>query len=306
VIVASETFPSRIGSLWPMVRQNPHVIGDFTWTGWDYLGEVGIGRAQYLAEGENPSFEAPYPWITAWAGDIDVTGTRRPGSYYREIVFGLRTAPYIAVQRPEHHGKNPVLGQWSWTDTAGSWSWPGFEYKPVVVEVYSAADEVELLLNGRSLGKAAAGEAQRFTATFDITYEPGTLAAVAYRDGREISRTSLSSADGPLTLTAVADRDELPADGTDVAIIEVGLTDAAGTVATAADRLLTATVTGPGELAAFGSGRPCTEERYQAGAHTTFDGRALAVVRPTGPGEITLTISSHDGLSAKVTLTARA
>jgi beta-galactosidase len=305
VIVGTETAPPQIDRLWRLVLDNPHVLGDFTWTGWDYLGEVGVGRAQYLAEGQHPSFEAPYPWIAAWTGDIDITGTRRPGSYYREIVFGLRTEPYIAVQRPEHHGKNPVLGQWSWTDTAGSWTWPGFEGKPVVVEVYSAADEVELVLNGRSVGKSPAGEAQRFTATFDVEYEPGTLEAVAYRDGQEVSRTSLTSADGPLVLTATADRDELPADGTDVGFVAVSLTDAAGTVATGADRLLTATVTGPGELAGFGSGRPCTEESYQAGAHTTFDGRALTVVRATGPGDITLAISSRDGLSAAVTLTAR-
>jgi beta-galactosidase len=304
VIVGTETAPPDIDRLWRLVLDNPHVLGDFTWTGWDYLGEAGVGRAQYLADGENATFEAPYPWITAWAGDIDITGTRRPGSYYREIVFGLRAAPYIAVQRPEHHGKNPVLGQWSWTDTVSSWTWPGFEHKPVVVEVYSAADEIELLLNGRSLGKAATGEAQRFKAAFDTTYEPGTLEAVAYCGGQEVSRTSLRSADPPFRLTATADRSELPADGTDVAFIEIALTDAAGTVATGADRRLTATVTGAGELAAFGSGRPCTEEGYLTGTHTTFDGRALAVVRATGPGDLMLEVSSADGLSATVVLSA--
>jgi beta-galactosidase len=304
VIVGTETAPPEIDRLWRLVLDNPHVLGDFTWTGWDYLGEVGVGRAQYLAEGENATFEAAYPWIAAWTGDIDITGTRRPGSYYREIVFGLRTEPYIAVQRPEHHGKNPVLGQWSWTDTAGSWTWPGYEGKPVVVEVYSAADEVELLLNDRSLGTAAAGEAQRFKAAFDIAYEPGTLEAVAYSGGLEVSRTSLTSATGPLALTATVCSDDLPADGGDVAFVEIALTDAAGTVATGADRLLSATVTGAGELAAFGSARPCTEEGYLTGAHTTFDGRALAVVRATGPGDVTLEVSSADGLSVTVALPA--
>jgi hypothetical protein len=286
------------------VLDNPHVLGDFTWTGWDYLGEVGIGRAQYLADGEAASFEAPYPWITAWAGDLDITGTRRPGSYYREIVFGLRAAPYIAVQRPEHHGKNPVLGQWSWTDSVGSWSRPGFEGKPVVVEVHSAADEVELLLNGRPVGKAPAGEEQRFTATFDLSYEAGTLEAIAYRGGQEAGRATLATAAGPLTLTLTADSGELPADGGDVAFVEVTLADAAGTVATGADQVLTATVLGAGELVAFGSARPCTEEGYLTGVHTTFDGRALAVIRATGPGDVTLEISSADGLTATVTLAA--
>jgi beta-galactosidase len=302
VIVGTETAPPDIDRLWRLVLDNSHVLGDFTWTGWDYLGEVGVGRAQYLAEGQSASFEAAYPWITAWAGDLDITGNRRPGSYYREIVFGLRTAPYIAVQRPEHHGKNPVLGQWSWTDTAGSWTWPGFEGKPVVVEVYSPADEVELLLNGRPAGKAPAGEAQRFKAVFDIAYEPGVLEAIAYQDGQEVSRTTLTSATGPLALTATAGSPELPPDGGDVTLVEVTLTDAAGTVATGSDRLLTATVTGPGELTAFGSARPCTEEGYLTGTHTTFDGRALAAIRATGPGDITLQVTSADGLTASVTL----
>jgi beta-galactosidase len=305
VIVGTETAPPDIDRLWRLVLDNPHVLGDFTWTGWDYLGEVGVGRVQYLAEGEAASFEAPYPWITAWAGDLDITGNRRPGSYYREIVFGLRAAPYIAVQRPEHHGKATVQGQWSWTDTVGSWTWPGFEGRPVTVEVYSAADEVELLLNGRPVGKSPAGEANRFTAKFDIAYEPGTLEAIAYRGDQEAERTTLSTASGPLMLTATAGSGELPADGGDVALVEITLADAAGTVATGADRLLTATVSGAGELAAFGSARPCTEEGYLTGTHTTFDGRALAVVRATGQGDITLEVTSADGLSATVVLSAQ-
>jgi beta-galactosidase len=305
VIVGTETAPPEIDRLWRLVLDNAHVLGDFTWTGWDYLGEVGVGRVQYPAPGKFPSFEAPYPWIAAWTGDLDITGTRRPASYYREIVFGLRIAPYIAVQRPGHHGKTAVLGQWSWTDSAGSWTWPGFEGRPVVVEVYSAADEVELLLNGRLAGRSPAGEAHRFRAAFDLSYEPGTLEAIAYRAGQEESRTTLATVTGPLTLTATACPGELPADGGDVAFVQVTLADARGTVATGSDRLLTATVSGAGELVAFGSARPSTEEGYLTGVHTTFDGRALAVVRATGPGDLRLTFSSADGLSATVALSAK-
>jgi hypothetical protein len=87
------------------VKSHPNVIGDFTWTGWDYLGEVGIGATAYAEEpGALATLEREYPYLTAWAGDLDITGWRRPVSYYREIVFGLRTEPYLAVRRPEHHG----------------------------------------------------------------------------------------------------------------------------------------------------------------------------------------------------------
>ena len=82
------------------------MIGDFTWTGWDYLGEAGIGRVDYPDEDYVATgISAPYPWLTGWVGDIDITGHRRPQSYYRETVFGLRHEPYIAVHRPQFHGR---------------------------------------------------------------------------------------------------------------------------------------------------------------------------------------------------------
>ncbi|HEY8059822.1 MAG TPA: glycoside hydrolase family 2 TIM barrel-domain containing protein, partial [Acidimicrobiales bacterium] len=93
VIVATETHPGTVDRGWAGVTENPHVIGDFTWTGWDYLGEAAIGRIAY-GDGANAmgmsAFHGDYPWLAAWCGDLDITGQRRPQSYYREIVFGLR------------------------------------------------------------------------------------------------------------------------------------------------------------------------------------------------------------------------
>ncbi|MDD7177630.1 MAG: glycoside hydrolase family 2 TIM barrel-domain containing protein [Lachnospiraceae bacterium] len=103
VIVGSETYPPAIAKNWELVESLDHVIGDFTWTGWDYLREAGIGVPAYqFGEG---GFSAVYPCMLAYCGDIDITGHRRPASYYREIVFGLRQTPYIAVQNPYQYGK---------------------------------------------------------------------------------------------------------------------------------------------------------------------------------------------------------
>ena len=115
VIVGSETFPNKIDRLWRLVLDNPHVIGDFTWTGWDYLGEAGVGRVTTADDPTAGQFGAPYPWLLAHVGDIDITGHRRPASYYREIVFGLRSDPYIAVLRPERHGRELSATPWAWT-----------------------------------------------------------------------------------------------------------------------------------------------------------------------------------------------
>lgn len=292
VIVGSETFAGKIDRLWRLVLDHPHVIGDFTWTGWDYLGEAGVGRVATADDPTAGQFGAPYPWLLAHVGDIDITGHRRPASYYREIVFGLRRDPYIAVLRPERHGRELSATPWAWSDTVGSWSWAGAEGRPVTVEVYSDSDEVELLLDGTSLGTAKAGEANRFRAAFEVTYSPGELTAVSRTGGQETGRCSLRSATGPLALAAGADRRVVRADDTDLAHVTLTLEDADGVVALGVDREVTVTVEGPGVLQGFGSAAPATEESYLDDVHTTFDGRALAVVRPTGAGTITLTATA--------------
>ncbi|MGW3944039.1 glycoside hydrolase family 2 TIM barrel-domain containing protein [Streptomyces phaeochromogenes] len=292
IIVGTETFPTSIDNNWKLVQQYGHVIGDFTWTGWDYLGEAGIGRPQYLTSESASEVIAPYPYLLAGCGDIDITGHRQPASYYREIVFGLRTQPYIAVQRPEHHGKTWAGSPWAWSDTISSWTWPGFTGKPVKVEVYSAADEVELLINGRSLGREPAGEQHRFHAEFETVHEPGELLVIAYQDGTETGRHLLRTATGPVQLRAEADRPAITAANGDLAYITLTLTDADGTLHTAADRAVSIEVSGSGTLAGFGSAAPSTEERFDTSEHRTYEGRALAVLRPTGTGKIRLHASA--------------
>ncbi len=305
VIVGSETFPGHIDRLWRLVQDNPHVIGDFTWTGWDYLGEAGIGR---VADADDPTAGqpgAPYPWLLAWCGDLDITGHRRPVSYYREIVFGLRTDPYIAVQRPERHGHNLTLTPWAWSDSVGSWSFSGAGGQPVVVEVYSDADEVELLLNGRSLGVHPAGEPHRYRTEFWTVFESGQLLAIARSAGREIGRSSLISAQEPVRLCAVADRTVVRGDGTDLTYVDISLRDDNGTVALGIDLELSVSIDGPAVLAGLGNASPATEESYVDSVHSTFDGRALAVVRPIAGGAITVTIASPRLADAVIHIEAR-
>jgi hypothetical protein len=296
VIVGSETFPSQIGRLWPMVVESPNVIGDFTWTGWDYLGEVGIGATVYAEDHPDavPSLEREFPYLTAWTGDLDITGHRRPVSYYREIVFGLRREPYLAVCRPERHDHTITLqSPWGWSDSVSSWTWPGFEGLPITVEVYADADEVALLLDSAEIARGPVGQTKPMVAELETSYQPGHLVAIAYRDGAEVGRTALTSASGELAVVASADRTELRADGGDLAYISVEVQDTHGTVVTSADRTVTVEVSGAGVLAGMCSANPETTERFDSPTWTTFDGRALAVVRPTGIGAITVTVTSE-------------
>jgi beta-galactosidase len=291
IVVGTETFPRKIADNWALVTAHPRLIGDFTWTGYDYLGEVGIGRAQYT---DTPSsFEAPYPWIAAWCGDLDLLGRRRPASYYREIVFGLRTTPYLAVQRPETFQRETVLGRWAWSDSIASWTWDVAPGTPIRVEVYAPAevDEVELLLNGETISRVQPGADLPLITAFELTYQPGELTTVTYREGSETGRTSLVTAKGSPRLVATLDRAAVVADHEDLAFIDIELCDEDGVLHTAADQIIEVHVEGAGVLAALGSARPETLERYDDGSHLSFDGRALAVVRPTMEGEILVTIS---------------
>ncbi|MFI6691199.1 glycoside hydrolase family 2 TIM barrel-domain containing protein [Streptomyces sp. NPDC050433] len=293
LIVGTETFPSAIDRNWALVQSLDHVLGDFTWTGWDYLGEVGIGRSVPAEEGKPaPDLAAPYPWIAAWCGDIDLVGHRRPVSYYREIVFGLRAEPYVAVVRPGVDSSGPFTSAWAWSDSVTSWTWPVDEGSELTVEVYSDAPEVELVLNGRSVGRAPTGPEHRFRCAFRVPYEPGELVAIAHRDGAAAERRAVRTAAGPVTVRAVTDRERLSADGSELAFVEIELVDEDGTLFTASDRKVTVDVSGPGTLQALGTANPATIEPYNSTQVTTFDGRALAVVRAAGPGDIRVRVEA--------------
>lgn len=301
IIVGSETFPAHIDAMWALVTELPHVIGDFTWAGWDYLGEAGIGRVDYTDElGYVATGTAgPYPYLTAECGDLDITGHRRTISYYREIVYGLRDEPYIAVHRPQHHGRPTATTPWSWDDTVASWTWASPPGAPVTIDVYADADEVELLLDGTSLGVAPVGVEKSFRARFETTWHPGELVAVARRDGADVGRHVLRTATEP-SLVARAEDPQVDVDG--LIFVRIALEDAGGVVACDADRLVRVEVDGPGELVGLGTGRARTEESFAVDTVTTYDGRALAIVRPTGAGEVAVTVSAEGVPPASVTV----
>jgi hypothetical protein len=303
VLVGSETFPTEIGRAWPLIETLPNVIGDFTWTGWDYLGEAGIGGFGYAEDPDAiAAFGREWPYRFAYCGDIDVTGFRRPQSYYREIVFGLRHDPYLAVQRPERYGQSKLApNAWAWSDSVASWTWPGFEGKPSVVEVYADADRVELLLDGRPVGQAVAGS-KPYAFELTVPYEPGELAAVAYRDGHEIGRTALVTATGEVRLAVSADRETVGADD-DLVCVEIALVDAEGRPYGGVDREVAVEVSGPATLAGVTSANPKSAERFDADRVRTFDGRALAVLRTTGAGDVTVRVAAGD-LAAEVRVVA--
>lgn len=275
-VLPTETFPADIVRLWSVVKASAKVLGDFTWTGYDYLGEAGCGIFYY--DGKH-NFASNYPDRTAYIGDIDLAGYRRPISYLRETVYGLRKEPYIAVERVDKYGKPCSKTPWMFKDNVASWTWHGFEGAKTCVDIYSDAEEVELFLNGTSLGRKAAGEAHDYTASYEISYEPGVLEAVNYRNGAEAEHCVLKTAAKEVTLRVETDRTHLSANERDLCYLTIHLVDENGTDNLEAERKIHIAVEGAGTLQGFGNGDPQAMERYDSDCFATYDGYALAAVR---------------------------
>lgn len=293
VICGTETYPPQAFEYWEQVENNPNVIGDFVWTSMDYLGEAGIGRTWY---GERKSYLGEYPWHTAFCGDFDICGWKRPQSYYRDCVWGVSKAPYIAVYNPQHYRQTFGHMLWSWQDVEPSWDWPGCEGKPVMVEIYCADSEVELFRNGESLGRRPAGKENHYTTIYDTVYEAGELVAVGYKDGRETAKTVLKTAKNPAAIRLTPDRKYLDCGDEDLCYITAEIVDEDGNVAVREERDIYFTVCGVGSLLAVGNSNPISEEMYIANHRKAYNGKVMAVVQSDGLcGEITLTAMA-DGL----------
>ena len=284
VILCTESKPGQFEDYWSDVERLPYVIGDFLWTSMDYIGEAGIGKSIYCSEEEVPQMSrmlnyAAYPWRLAQAGDFDLCGNVRAQGRYHQIIWGANDT-YIFAKDPKNNGKIALIGRYGWAEGGNHWSWNCENGTAVSVDVYSRAEEVELLLNGKSLGKKPAGAECHFKAEFEVTYEAGTLTAISYQDGQEVSRDEVKTVGEPVGLKITMEKNQIAADGESLAYGIVEIVDAEGNwVPTAEDTLAKVSVEGAASLAGFGTGRGQTEENYTKGEFTSFEGRWQVILR---------------------------
>lgn len=298
VIIGSETNMLHIAENWEQVEKLSYVIGDFCWTGWDFIGEPGVGKNDYTMD-YSSGIHAPYPWYLAYCGDHDICGNRRPQSYYREIVWGLRSKPFIAVCRPEHYGQKALTSNWTWSDSIESWTWEGFEGKPIQVEVYGNADEAALYLNDQLLERKAIGEIMRNKAVFDTAYESGVLKAIIYKNGVELESTELQTAGEAAKLKLWAEPQYVKSESepAEITFIHIDIVDENGCLNTSVNPKVQLNVEGSGVQLGFGSADPQSLENFFDNERTAYDGRLLAVVRRTQKtGSITVTVDA-DGFT---------
>ncbi len=285
IILGSETFPQDIAKNWNMVKKYPYLVGDFMWTAWDYLGEVGLGSWAYTSDGKG--FKKPYPWLLSEAGAIDILGNETAEAGLASVVWGKHKMPYIGVRPVNHEGLQPIKMVWRGTNALPSWAWQNCEGNKTVVEVYAEALKVELFLNDQSLGKKTIKD---FKAIYNVKYTPGKIVAVSYDgSGNEIGCSSLESASGKRSLSLIPEEKV-----EDIVYVNIAITGENGVVESNADEMLTVSVEG-GELLGFGSACPRTEEDFRTGIYTTYYGRAQAVVRVVkGPATLKVLSKSYE------------
>lgn len=285
IIVGTETFPQDIAKNWKMVKELPYLIGDFMWTGWDYIGEAAIGAWNY--EGVTMQ-DVPYPWLLADVGAIDIIGTPGAEMKYAATVWGLETKPYIGVRPLNHPGKRVSKAVWRGTNALDSWSWKNCGGNKAEVEVYADAAYVTLSVNGKNPKRK---KIKDYKAMFKTSYESGSITAKAYdSSGRMLGSRTLKSATGNSRLWVKAQDQAIKVD--EITYVEAAITGENGIVESNDDHTLTVSVEN-GELLGFGSANPCTTQRFGSGTYTTYYGRALAAVRGNMQGTLTVSVSGE-------------
>jgi beta-galactosidase len=284
----------------------PQVLGEFVWTGFDYIGEP----TPYFNRGATAATD--WPARSSYFGFVDLAGFPKDRYY---------------------------LYQSEWTKTPmvhvlPHWNWPGQEGTVIPVMAYTNADEVELFLNGKSLGRKRKGAepvslpvgrnvatgvggtdpdlvhdasmSSRWRLAWQVAYSPGSLKAVAYRGGKQVAVDEVKTAGAPARIRLVPDRKAIQADGDDLSFVTVRVEDKDGNLCPLADSLVKFGVTGAGAIEAVDNGNAATVEPFRANQRKAFAGLALLIVRSKAgvAGAIHVAATSEGLAAAAVDLSA--
>ena len=283
LILGSETFCKDAYSFWEIAKKNPRIIGDFVWAGWDYIGEVGDGAAEY----SDYKFEDPSTRMTGGNGRIDLNGKPRAEAAYTRVAFERETGPFIAVD-PVYQKEKLRLTGWQLTKALESWAWGGCNGEPAKVEVYARAAQVELFINGKSAGKK---KVKKCRAKFNTTYQDGEITAVSYdENGKEINRYSMHTAGKETILQVRPEEKTVKPEG--IAFVQLQYTDSKGIWKPMEKHTLRVTVEN-GILKGLGSPAPYVKGNYTDDTVATYYGEAMAVVQADGTGPVKVTVTDE-------------
>ena len=255
-----------VEAAWAPVATRDYLAGAFVWTGFDYKGEP-----------------RPFAWpvVNANYGFMDLCGFPKDSYYYYEAWWTDK----------------PVLHLFP------HWNWPGREGQEIPVWVHSNCQEVELFLNGVSLGKQTVRPLHHLE--WKVKYAPGKLVARGLHNGQPVEAI-VETTGAPAALQLTADRTRLTADNNDVAVVKVAVLDDQGRTVPTADNKITFTLTGPAKLIGVGNGDPSCHEPDQADRRSAFNGLAQALVQTTRQGGVIQLTAEAVGLkTTRLTLKSK-
>ncbi|MGB0104696.1 MAG: beta-galactosidase GalA [Candidatus Sulfotelmatobacter sp.] len=241
---------------WKFYVAREWLAGGFAWTGFDYRGEP-----------------TPYDWpsINSQFGIVDMCGFPKDDFYYYKAWWG---------SEPVLH----LFPHWNWEQRNG---------EPISVWVHSNLDSVEVFLNGKSQG---AQNVQPLThLEWKVRYEPGVLEARGKKNGKVVLLEKRETTGYPASIHLTADRNEINADGEDLAVLRVEVLDKDGRKVPTADSMINFKVTGEGKLIGVGNGDPNCQESDKEPQRSLFNGLAQAIVQSSRTtGTITVEASTDD------------
>ncbi|MEI6645921.1 MAG: glycoside hydrolase family 2 TIM barrel-domain containing protein [bacterium] len=244
------------------LKKSPWVAGQFAWTGFDYLGEC---------------FPFNWPAHNGQFGIIDLVGFPKDVYYLYQSCWTEKPMVHLVPQ---------------------NWNWSQYPGRKVPVWVYSNCEEVELFLNGKSLGSKKIDRDKILHFEWLVPWAPGILKAVGRNAGKEICSNIVQTAGAPNKVVLASDRAEITADGWDLSYVEARIVDANGTVCPNSDMLLKFKIEGAGTILGIGNGDAASMESFKGNSVHTYRGLCRVVIKSTKKaGTIQLT-GSAEGLKA--------
>ena len=292
IILGTETFCADIVSFIELAEKEPRLIGDFVWTGMDYLGETGLGAQEYSDYAKR--FDHGCGWLTAGAGRIDITGKPLAEMKYTKVALGLDKIGIGVV--PVNHTKDKHSpSAWAMTNARESWSWNGCGGMDARIEVYTKADHVKLYLNGICVGRKKVKHHNRVI--FKTKYYDGELTAQAYdKSGSLLAEETLKTASDKTYLLIEPELQTVKREK-ELCYVRMKYTDGEGIVKPLERGEIKVSVKG-GKLLGLGSGCPYYPQGYLNNVADTYYGEALAIILPGEEENVEVYAESKFGTSS--------
>ena len=280
-----------------MNEEYSFMSGEFVWTGFDYLGEptpynkdltnlLNFSDPNELEKARKELEELgkiKTPSRSSYFGIVDLCGFPKD-RYYNYKSYWRPDVPTVHI-----------LPHWNWQERIG-------EITPV--HIYTSGDAVELFLNGKSLGRREKAHSYDRLTWDDVRYEPGSLKAIAYKNGQKWAEELVETTGKPVALQVTAEKTELKNDGTDLSFIRVAVVDSQGRVVPRSKNHLKFSVTGPAEIIATDNGDATSLLPFQLSERDAYNGLALVILRSQymKQGKVVLTVESKGLPKQKIAL----